>query len=133
MTVSGRVRGDPEEGSGTVAVVGILVAALVLCSFLLTLAAVHTHLVRAQAVADLAVLAGADASAVAGWTDAGSLPCERAVAVAEANGMAVGPCTVTGRDTLVVVRDTFVLAGVAMPVEARARAGPVDPAAPADP
>lgn len=133
MTPQGRSPGDAEEGSGTIAVVGILVTALVLCGFLLALGAVHTHLVRARAVADLAALAGGDASAVSGWTDAGSLPCERASAVAEANGMELGACTVAGRDTLVVVRDTLVLAGVPVPVEARARAGPAGPATPPEP
>jgi helicase/secretion neighborhood TadE-like protein len=124
MTVRGGESGDPGEGSGSVAVVGILAVALVLCAFLLVLGAVHTQVVRARAVADLAALAGGDASAVSGWTDAGSLPCERAAAVAGANGMGLGACTVSGRDTLVVVRGTLVLAGVPVPVEARARAGP---------
>lgn len=113
-----------EKGSGTVAVVGILVVALLLAVFVLTLGAIHTQVVRVRAVADLAALAGAEASAVARWVDAGTLPCERVAAVVAANGMQVSSCSVAQADTRVVVGDTVVLLGLPLPVEARARAGP---------
>ncbi|MDN5963576.1 MAG: flp pilus-assembly TadE/G-like family protein [Actinomyces sp.] len=116
-----------EEGSGTIALVGVMTGMVLLCVFLVGLGAVHAHVVRATAVADLAALAGGDASAVAGWTDAGSLPCERAAAVVVANGMELETCAVSGTDTRVVVRDTVVLAGVSVPLHARARAGPAEP------
>ncbi|WP_231550662.1 Rv3654c family TadE-like protein [Actinomyces polynesiensis] len=113
-----------DRGSGTVAAVGIVLVALLLGVVLAASGSVHAHLVRARAVADLAALAGGDSSAVAAWTGVGAAPCERAGAVADVNGLELVSCSVSGRDTRVVVRDVVVVLGVPVAVGARARAGP---------
>ena len=126
--VAGRRRTgtDGELGSGTVAVIGVLVAALLVAGALGVAAAVQGQAVKAQAVADLAALAGGDLSAVATWSDVGARPCRQAARVAESNGMTLEGCWLSGADTFVVVSGTVDLGSMTVPVSARARAGPVE-------
>ncbi len=82
---------------------------------------------RAATVADIAALAGAQASGD---------PCAAAEESAQANGMQLAECTVEGMDVVVDVASTppavvtrllGLLGRVAMPVRESARAGPPTP------
>ena len=95
--------------------------------FLVGVGIVHTQVVRARAVADLAALSGGDVSAVAEWAAVGDGPCHRARMVTEANGVELVSCSVSETDTRVVVQSHAKVMGISFPVQARARAGPVDP------
>jgi secretion/DNA translocation related TadE-like protein len=80
---------------------------------------------RAETAADLAALAGA-ATVLQGP----DVACQRAVAVASANGAAVQSCTVTGADVLVTVSVRVRAGPVTGSATGRARAGPVAAIAP---
>ncbi len=113
-----------ENGSGTVAVLGVLVAAALLAGVLTLGSALNAHVVRAQAVADLAALAAGDVSVVARWSAVGDGPCRQAALVAEENEMELYECAVSGTDTRVVIRHDVSLGPLDVPLTARARAGP---------
>jgi len=113
-----------ESGSGTVAVLGVLVAAALLAGVLALGGALNAHVVRAQAVADLAALAAGDVSVVAPWSAVGDRPCRQAALVAEGNDMELLKCAVSGADTRVVIRHDVALGPLDVPLTARARAGP---------
>nr|WP_291495993.1 Rv3654c family TadE-like protein [Actinomyces sp.] len=115
-----------EEGSGTMAVIGVLVVAAVLAGALALAGAVQAHAVRTSAVADLAALAAGDVSATAQWSPVGDQPCDLAGQVAAANGMDLAECEVVGPDTRVVVSRGLDLGALTVTVSARARAGPED-------
>lgn len=113
-----------EEGSGTINSVGLIVVAVALAVVLGGVGVAHRERVRLQAVADLAALAGAEQSAMAGWEDVGERPCGAAYAVAAANGAGVQSCEVRGSDCLVILTRRVEIAGISTNVSARARAGP---------
>lgn len=115
-----------DEGSGTLLVVALLALVLVMGGLVLSVGTVRVARVHLQAVADLAALAGADASAPAGWVDVGDVPCGRAGEVAAANGVEVLTCEVIASDTRVRVGREVHVGGMRLDVEARARAGPRD-------
>jgi len=121
--LAGERRPAGEQGSGTVLVLGIIGA-------LLALAVGATALIQAQVAAGRARLA-ADLAALGGATALNSVtapgdPCAVAGGVAEANGAALGSCTVVGEDVVVEVGVRVRILGVARTATARARAGPVD-------
>lgn len=118
--------GIGDEGSGTLLVVALLALVLVMGGLVLSVGTVRVARVHLQAVADLAALAGADASAPAGWVDVGDVPCGRAGEVAAANGVEVLTCEVIASDTRVRVGREVHVGGMRLDVEARARAGPRD-------
>ena len=113
-----------EEGSGTINSVGLIVVAVALAVGDTDPAEDHRERVRLQAVADLAALAGAEQSAMAGWEDVGERPCGAASAVAAANGAGVLSCEVRDLDCLVILTQPVRIAGISTNVSARARAGP---------
>ncbi|MEJ5914056.1 Rv3654c family TadE-like protein [Pseudokineococcus sp. 1T1Z-3] len=113
-----------ERGAGTVLVLGLAMAALVMASAVAVLgqAVVARH--RAVAAADLAALAAADV--LLGRT-AGE-PCAAAGRVAAAGGALVVGCRPTGQEVVVEVAVPVdgLLAGLG-PARAAARAGPAPP------
>ena len=113
-----------EEGSGTINSVGLIVVAVALAVVLGGVGVAHRERVRLQAVADLAALAGAEQSAMAGWEDVGERPCGAASAVAAAHGAGVLSCEVRDLDCLVILTQPVRIAGISTNVSARARAGP---------
>ena len=113
-----------EEGSGTVNSVGLIVLALALAVVLGGVGSALRERVHLQAVADLAALAGAEQSVMAGWEDVGERPCGAASEVAAANGAGVQSCEVRDLDCLVVLTQPVRIAGISTNVSARARAGP---------
>lgn len=123
---SGDARLGREEGSGTIAVVGVCAAAAACALAIGLVGAEGATRARLDAVADLAALAGADVSATARWEDVGTRPCEEAGAVAAANAVELVSCEVIGVDTRVVVSTRIGGFGVSFVVRARARAGPID-------
>lgn len=101
-----------EEGAGTVLAIG-LVAAVVAVFLLAAAAAVlldgHRRVVAA---ADAAALAGADVA----LGNATGVPCDRAAAIAAAAAVRLDRCAQRG--TLVKVRATTVVLGVALGADA---------------
>lgn len=117
-----RERGDArtrvgDEGAGSVLMIGVVGALLLLAAFVGLLGGSAAARGSAQAVADLAALAAADADML-GTGD----PCARASAVAERNGGTLIGCDSEGEGVYTVT------AGVGAPAgrtaHARARAGP---------
>lgn len=111
-----------EQGSGTVAAVGLT---CVMCSILLgglTVGGVVAAAHRAASAADLAALAGAQS--LAGGADA-ALACARVRSLAAAHGAELRTCEAQAEEMLVSVA-VAVRAGplVSGPALARARAGP---------
>jgi secretion/DNA translocation related TadE-like protein len=115
--VTGRRRGVRDEAGGValfaVACAGVL---LLLGAALGMVAAVVVAHRQAQSAADLAALAGAGESGAS---------CERATAVAAANGAELTACEVLGRDVLVTVQVAGPRwLGQDADLEGTARAGP---------
>lgn len=124
---------NPERGSGTVANVGVLVVAAVLLVAVLAVGQAAGLRDRAQAVADLAALAGADHSAAGGVGGgamaaggAASQACSAAGEVAERNAAVIVDCWTRDGDTYVVLRAPGRVGGVAVGASGRARAGPAE-------
>ncbi|WP_251152432.1 Rv3654c family TadE-like protein [Cellulosimicrobium sp. Marseille-Q4280] len=113
---------DGEHGAGTVLVLGIVAALLVVLVGLGGLAQAQAARGRAQAGADLAALAAA-AALRDGWE-----PCGRARETASRNGVRVVACTETGAGAVrvdVVSGPTVSVLGVTLGEAAgAARAGP---------
>ncbi|RKT79078.1 secretion/DNA translocation related TadE-like protein [Terracoccus luteus] len=114
--------GDRDRGSGSVLVVGVVLALLVLTAGGLVVGSAVVASGRARAAADLAALAGA--AALQRGSSAGAA-CAEAGQVATSNGSRPTGCAVSGFDVEVTTSSGAALvAGVAV---ARSRAGP-DPA-----
>ena len=111
--------GDRDRGSGSVLVVGLVLALLVLTAGGLAIGSAVVASGRARTAADLAALAGA--AGLRGGSSAGA-SCGEAARVAAANGSRLTGCAVSGFDVEVTTSSGAALvAGVAV---ARSRAGP---------
>ncbi|ROS52907.1 Rv3654c family TadE-like protein [Frigoribacterium sp. PhB24] len=120
MTVRRVVAGD--RGGSTVLLAGGIVTIATLC---VVLVGSHSALVvrsRTAGAADASALAAADALA---GVVVGS-PCDRAAVTAEANGVDLTACVVSGAEATVEVSTALGPIGVT----ARASAGPPPPSAP---
>ena len=93
-----------DEGSGTVMVVGVLAALAVLACSALAYIALLAAGNRAQNIADLSALAGADVSATAQWESVEEKACRAANEVAQKNGAMLSACHCESVDTIVTVR-----------------------------
>ena len=93
-----------DEGSGTVRVVGVLAAFAVLACSALAYIAILAAGNRAQNIADLSALAGADVSATAQWESVEEKACRAANEVAQENGAMLSACHCESVDTIVTVR-----------------------------
>ena len=93
-----------DEGSGTVMVVGVLAALAVLACSALAYIAILAAGNRAQNIADLSALAGADVSATAQWESVEEKSCRAANEVAQENGAMLSACHCESVDTIVTVR-----------------------------
>jgi len=105
-----------DRGSGTVLVVALVAATIVVAGTALPLSQVVVARVQAAGAADAAALAAAD---VASGRHPG-YPCELAATVAAANGAALGACEVDGLIVTVSVSRGI----LGFTVGARATAGP---------
>ena len=81
-----------DEGSGTIMVVGVLAALAVLACSALAYIAILAAGNRAQNIADLSALAGADVSATAQWESVEEKACRAANEVAQENGAMLSAC-----------------------------------------
>ena len=115
-----------DEGSGTVMVVGVLAAFAVLACSALAYIAILAAGNRAQNIADLSALAGADVSATAQWESVEEKACRAANEVAQENGAMLSSCHCESVDTIVTVR---VSSGWGWNVFRSARAGVDDESA----
>ena len=93
-----------DEGSGTVMVVGVLAVLCVLACSALAYIALLVAGNRAQNIADLSALAGADVSATAQWESVEEKACRAANEVAQENGAMLSACHCESVDTIVTVR-----------------------------
>ena len=114
-----------DEGSGTVMVVGVLAALAVLACSALAYIALLAAGNRAQNIADLSALAGADISATAQWESVEEKACRAANEVAQENGAMLSSCRCEGVDTIVSLRLKGVWGWVIVR-SARAGVDPVD-------
>ncbi|GAA1346988.1 Rv3654c family TadE-like protein [Falsarthrobacter nasiphocae] len=110
--------GDPDEGSGTVAVIGVLLVAVGLITGASGVVAARVAALEAQTAAELGALAAADAQRGL----AGGEPCAVARRVVEANGARLAGCAETGEDMAVTAEAGG--EGLAWPAQHRAQAGP---------
>lgn len=133
MTVGpgGRAQGAPDEGSGTVLVVGLVAVALVLAAAAGTLGGAYVTRGRAQAAADLAALAAAGLLAPPAGVDVApeairaADPCAVALDAAERNGARLTSCVAAADGVVAVTVTTDRTPGpFGMAATARARAGP---------
>lgn len=99
----GKKRGS-DEGSGTIMVVGVLAVLSVLACSALVYIALLVAGNRAQNIADLSALAGADFSATAQWESVEEQACRVANEVAQENGAMLSSCHCESVDTVVTVR-----------------------------
>ncbi|MEJ1155067.1 MULTISPECIES: Rv3654c family TadE-like protein [Microbacterium] len=102
--------------AGAVAAAGVVALTATLSVALVTAGSAHVVSQRLAAAADSAALAAADAASGA----ATGLPCERAAQVAQALGVQVSHCQLSGLVATVTVATTF----AGLPAAASARAGP---------
>ena len=93
-----------DEGSGTIMVVGVLAVLSVLACSALAYIALLAAGNRAQNIADLSALAGADVSATAQWESVEEKACRAANEVAQENGAMLSSCHCESADTIVTVR-----------------------------
>lgn len=114
-----------EEGSGTIAIVGILAILVIIGGVVAAAGIAHASAVRAQAVADLAALAGAECRQ-SGLVFAGASGdgCDCARQVAQANEVILGACSQDGFDVRVTIDAPWRWGGWEFTVSGRARAGP---------
>lgn len=115
----GKKRGS-DEGSGAIMVVGVLAVLSVLACSALVYIALLVAGNRAQNIADLSALAGADVSATAQWESVEEKACRAANEVAQENGAMLSSCHCESVDTIVTVR---VSSGWGWSVFRSARAG----------
>ena len=115
-----------DEGSGTIMVVGVLAALAILACSALTYIALLAAGNRAQNIADLSALAGADISATAQWESVEEKACRAANEGAQENGAMLSSCHCESVDTIVTVR---VSSGWGWNVFRSARAGVDDESA----
>lgn len=115
-----------EEGSMTIWFAGVIAFLVGLSLFLVFVGAIWSARAHAQAVADMAALAGADLSSVAVFEPQGGSPlaCQQATRVAEENGVLVQECRYEQADTLVTVTRPLAFGPWSVHITARARAGP---------
>lgn len=99
----GKKRGS-DEGSGTIMVVGVLAVLSVLACSALVYIALLAAGNRAQNIADLSALAGADVSATAQWESVEEQACRVANEVAQENGAMLSSCHCESVDMVVTVR-----------------------------
>lgn len=120
----GRLGSDPERGAGTVLVLGIVGAVLLLAVGVAALGAAQNARGTAQAAADLGAIAGATA------LRDGFDPCGTAGAAVVRNGAAVASCEVLGGGVVRVVATRSAVGpvgefgGALGSARATARAGP---------
>ena len=93
-----------DEGSGTIMVVGVLAVLSVLACSALAYIALLAAGNRAQNIADLSALAGADVSATAQWESVEEKACHAANEVAQENGAMLSSCHCESVDTVGTVR-----------------------------
>ena len=93
-----------DEGSGTIMVVGVLAVLCVLACSALAYIALLVAGNRAQNIADLSALAGADVSATAQWESVEEKACRAANEVAQENGAMLSSCHCESVETIVTVR-----------------------------
>ena len=93
-----------DEGSGTIMVVGVLAVLSVLACSALVYIALLAAGNRAQNIADLSALAGADVSATAQWESVEEKACRLANEVAQENGAMLSSCHCESVDPIVTVR-----------------------------
>ena len=93
-----------DEGSGTIMVVGVLAVLCVLACSALAYIALLVAGNRAQNIADLSALAGADVAATAQWESVEEKACRAANEVAQENGAMLSSCHCESVDTIVTVR-----------------------------
>lgn len=104
-TGTDRTKGwSADQGSGTLMVIGVVALAMVLACAGIVCAVFLVSLNRAQDIADLSALAGADISATAQWEDVEDKACQVAQEVAESNGAQLSSCRCEGVDTIVRIR-----------------------------
>lgn len=117
------VRVGGEDGSGSVAAIGAVLAVVLFALMVLCMGSVYRQKQQVQAVADMAAIAGGQYSALEKWVSQAEKPCARAQMVVEKNSMTLAQCFVQGGDTYVhIVRNAVVL-GVPVAVHGYARAG----------
>ena len=93
-----------DQGSGTLMVIGVVALAMVLACAGIVCAAFLVSLNRAQDIADMSALAGADIYATARLADVQDKACQVAQEVAESNGAQLSSCRCEGVDTIVSLR-----------------------------
>ncbi len=129
-TSLGEALDGDEEGSATVAIVGMIAALLIITTFVVAALSVYAHRSQLQGVADMAALAGADATPISLIMVGGSSPigCATSQAVVELNDVQLDTCDVdTLGDIRVEVSRPVLILGLSVVLEARARAGPAAP------
>ena len=120
-----------EQGAGTVLVLGIMAAALLVIAMIGLAGQVIVARHRAQAAADLAALSGAASAALALVTVAATAPasegaCGVADRVAAGNGARIESCSLAAGG-VIEVRAVVPVAGHGWSARAQARAGPAHP------
>jgi len=119
-------QGDRERGAGTVLLLGVVAAALVVGVGLSLLVSAQVARAQAQSAADLAALAGAAALQDAAYGRTGPAgpgePCAVAAEVVRRNGARLAACDDQGAGVLAVEARRQAAWGTA---SARARAGPL--------
>ncbi|MFT3944327.1 MAG: flp pilus-assembly TadE/G-like family protein [Ancrocorticia sp.] len=111
---------SPERGSGTVIVLGLLVAFAIVIMGIMAIGDVIATRDRTQHVADVSALAGAEELRRSGSAAA----CPKAQEVAVRNRGTVSGCEVAGEYVVVVIHDTATLTRYS--IKSRALAGPAD-------
>lgn len=115
-----------DEGSGTIATVGIIACILLLGLAILASASVRVQSTRVQAIADMAALAGAECAQNAALLLPSSKDgCSCAQEVAAANGLGVHQCWQDGQDLRVVIAQPWAMLHWAVEIRGMARAGPL--------
>lgn len=113
-----------EEGSGTLASIGVI-AMLVMCGCaLIAQGLAHARMTYISGVADSAALGGAKVAALQSWVSHPERACELAENVATKNAATMASCTLREGDIFVVVSQTGTILGIPVTFTARARAGP---------
>lgn len=121
MKRRGRASGQREQGSSTVLVAGVAIAAIMLLIGISWLAQAALAGQRTRTAADLAALAAADAARGLSSGD----PCGLAGRIAAEHGVELVSCRVLGqRQEIVEVYTALRLPGILGEATGRARAGP---------
>lgn len=118
---------DKEEGSATVSIVGMIAALLVITLFIVSGATLYAHRSHLQGVADMAALAGADATPMSliFMGGASQVGCNVSSSVVELNGVTLDSCVSDeSGDVRIEVSEPMEVLGFSVTIRARARAGP---------